>query len=167
MSDQTDNKSMRSVSEPARAKSDNPIRYAFLLEGLGNLFGGTLMTVYPRLCLRYFLETPAISPRSTVALTQWLGGLIIGLAVPLFLAYPNTPTAAASREVVYGTLAAGEMALVSIMAYHTGLGKTSGLNTQALMAAIATLLPLCFGRLYVMFVKPNWFGRPIDSLKNE
>lgn len=158
---------MRSISEPERAKSDSPIRYAFLLEGLGNLFGGALMAVYPRFCLRYFLATPAIAPQSTVALTQWLGGIVIGLAVPLFLAYPNTPTAAASREVVYGTLAAGEMALLPIMAYHAGLGSSSGLNTQALMASVATLLPLCVGRLYVMFVKPNWFGRPNDSQKAE
>jgi hypothetical protein len=80
-----------------------------------NVFGASIMLMYPSRILSYMVTNPSESKVASAALVQWLGALTCGLAVPLLRAIPNTRGAIESRRTVYFTLGAGEALLNPIM----------------------------------------------------
>ncbi|KAJ8608660.1 hypothetical protein MRB53_039544 [Persea americana] len=111
------------------------IRAAFLVEAAGNLFGAAAMLLYPDAIVK--LVTPTgISTATSASFMQWMGALVVGLTPQLFLVFPDTPRAIASRPLVYWTLFAGEAALVPLMLWQLLQGN-GGLTTNALLLSAA------------------------------
>ncbi|MCJ1438601.1 hypothetical protein MMC27_007991 [Xylographa pallens] len=149
------------VSRPISLDPSAPgtiMRSALLIEALSNFLGGIPMIFLTRPLLSLISsETP--SPLA-VSLTQWLGGLICGLAAPLLLAYPDTKRAMESRTTVYWTLGAGEGALVPVMLWqYMSQGNGSGLPGGFLLGAAGVLAATAAWRLWVMLARPEWMGR--------
>ncbi|MCJ1386503.1 hypothetical protein MMC17_009629 [Xylographa soralifera] len=149
------------ISRPISLDPSAPgtiMRSALLIEALSNILGAIPMIFLTRPLLS-LISSSAPSPLA-VSLTQWLGGLICGLAAPLLLAYPNTKRAMESRTTVYWTLGAGEGALVPVMLWqYMSQGQGSGLPGGFLLGAAGVLAATAAWRLWVMLVRPEWMGR--------
>ncbi|MCJ1285605.1 hypothetical protein MMC26_004946 [Xylographa opegraphella] len=153
------------ISRPISLDPSAPgtiMRSALLIEALSNILGAIPMIFLTRPLLT-LISSSAPSPLA-VSLTQWLGGLICGLAAPLLLAYPNTRRAIESRTTVYWTLGAGEGALVPLMLWqYMSQGQGSGLPGGFLLGAAGVLGATAAWRLWVMLVRPEWMGRYRDE----
>ncbi|MCJ1392170.1 hypothetical protein MMC18_005037 [Xylographa bjoerkii] len=149
------------ISRPIALDPSAPgtiMRSALLIEALSNILGAIPMIFLTRPLLS--LISPSTPSPLAVSLTQWLGGLICGLAAPLLLAYPNTKRAMESRTTVYWTLGAGEGALVPLMLWqYMKEGQESGLPGGFLLGAAGVLAATAVWRLWVMLVRPEWIGR--------
>ena len=150
------------------------MRYAMALEAGLNVFGATLMLLYPSQLLSYMVATkpPVAITGASATLVQWLGALTCGLAVPLLCAIPNTRGAIESRRVVYYTLGAGEGFLVPLLLWQAAFSGSSsgidgGLTPKALTVCAAVLFPTLVWRGVVLFVKPEWLGRYRDANKQD
>ncbi|KAI9696336.1 MAG: hypothetical protein M1820_008178 [Bogoriella megaspora] len=142
---------------PSPSSSGTIIRLAFLLEALFNILGAAVILLYPATCLSYFVPKPHITTTTSVSLVQWLAALILGLTPQLVLALPNSRKAVDSRPMVYTTLAWGEACLMPVLIWHAFV--ESGLSPRAMGICVGNLLPIFCWRLYVLWWKPEWFGR--------
>ncbi|MCJ1290310.1 hypothetical protein MMC34_001846 [Xylographa carneopallida] len=149
------------ISRPINLDPSAPgtiVRSALLIEALSNILGAIPMVFLTRPLLS-LISSAAPSPLA-ISLTQWLGGLVCGLAAPLLLAYPNTKRAMESRTTVYLTLGAGEGVLIPVMLWqYMSEGQGSGLPGGFLLGAAGVLAATAVWRLWVMLVRPEWMGR--------
>ncbi|KAF2875169.1 hypothetical protein BDV95DRAFT_564454 [Massariosphaeria phaeospora] len=144
------------------------LRYAFALESTLNLLGGITMLTYPSAMLSLLVSHPTLITNAAVSLTQWLGALSCGLAVPLLLALPESPQAPAQRKLTYSTLLAGEGFLIPVMLLQAaGARDATGLTRKALVGALQVLVPPAVGRLYVLVRRPEWFGGGETAAKRD
>jgi len=163
------------MTSPAsqRIQSNTLIRTAFLVEAIFNVIGATAMLLYPSWLLNLvtptsILGTSSVDP-TAVTLLQWLATLVIGLTPQLLLTLPNTPRTIASRPVVYITLLSGEACLVLVILWQA-LAKgeaESGMTMKALMICAGQLAILVPWRVYVLFVRPEWFGNMVIADKQK
>jgi len=163
------------MTSPAsqRIQSNTLIRTAFLVEAIFNVIGATAMLLYPSWLLNLvtptsILGTSSVDP-TAVTLLQWLATLVIGLTPQLLLTLPNTPRTIACRPMVYITLLSGEACLVLVILWQalTKGEAESGMTMKALMICAGQLALLVPWRLYVLFVRPNWFGSVVIADKQK
>jgi hypothetical protein len=69
--------------------SGTVISYAMAIKAGLNVFGVSIMLMYPSRILSYMVTKPSESDAAPAALVQWLGALTCGLAVPLLCAIPT------------------------------------------------------------------------------
>ncbi|KAL8811574.1 MAG: hypothetical protein Q9223_002093 [Gallowayella weberi] len=156
--------------------SPSPIQIALALEAGLNIFGGTIMLLFPHRILAAITanassnspststqallatSTPFASP-TAVALLQWLGVLVYALTPQLLLALPDGRGAVDKRWICYITLGAGEGALMLIMAWQAMMrrdGDGEGEFTRkALLGCMGGLLPMMVWRIYSL-ATPGW-----------
>lgn len=136
-------------------------RSALLIEAAANI--GTIipLILVPKTCLSPLVESPSQITPAALALTQWLGAIIVVPTVPLLIAHAD-PTASqppslvtARRRMTYLLLGAGEIALGSLTAGQYLLGD-SGISDTALLVATGMMFSLASWRSYCLFVKPEW-----------
>jgi len=140
-------------------------RNALLIESAANIFGGAAMLLIPHKILSWMTHTTTpITPLST-NLVQWLGGLVIALATPLVMSYPNTALGIASRYTTYWTLGAGEVCIIAVMAVQSMSGRCAFTST-AVMGSIAVLGPTLAWRVFCLVYKPEWIGSLQDGRKS-
>jgi Na+-driven multidrug efflux pump len=109
------------------------IRYAMAIEAGLNVFGATIMLLYPSEVLSYMVTKPSANTAASAALAQWLGALTCGLAVQLLCAIRNTRGAIESRRAVYYTLGAGEGFLIPLLLWQaSSISTEKGLTSNAL-----------------------------------
>lgn len=159
------------MSSPVELDPSAPgtaVRRAFALEALLNLF--TLPLLFsPKSVLSHMVNDPAAITPVAELLGQVFGGLVVGALTPaLLLGLPNTRAAIESRRTVYYLLACGELALIPLLAWHAAYGWEKGALSQgACLASIGFLIPPVLWRGFVLFVRPDMFGRYRDVKKDE
>lgn len=165
--------------------SGSLIRRLMFLEGTFNILGAIPLLFFPtHLLQNYFCASPSDGTASAATLLQWIGALFIGMTPQLFLALPNSKQAIESRRTVYWTLGAGEATLVPLLLWQAaksaaasgevlekvgakvGLGG-QGFSTKVLLGAAVMLGTPLLGRAYVLFWRPELFGRYKEVGKRE
>ena len=143
------------------------IQKALLLESLLNIVGIIALTCFPSNTLPYFLIASAsptsITPTAAL-LTRVIGLLFAALTFQILFAYPDSPDRVGQRKVVYFTLGVGEALLIPLLIREafraTDVEKTEqgwGFSQRAALTCAANLVPLVAWRLWVWFVRPEWF----------
>lgn len=150
--------------------SFSPIQLALALEAGANIFGATLMLLYPCPILASLSSPPfcsASNPNPTavsatsIQLLRWLAALVYGLTPQLLLALPNQKGARDKRWTVYVTLGAGEGALMVVMLWQAVMRKEGegegegGLTRRALLGCLGGLMPFMVWRIWVLGVRPG------------
>ncbi|PNS14774.1 hypothetical protein CAC42_2003 [Sphaceloma murrayae] len=132
----------------------SPFRTALLVESLGNILGGLGLLFTPSLQLSFILRSSSsITPLST-SLAQMLGCVTLALAVPLLVAYPDTPNGVANRWGAYATLGLGEALLVPTLIGWWAKG--GGPFSDVFLLGGAGVLGVIFGgRMFVLGVRPD------------
>lgn len=161
------------------------IRRLMFLEGTLNLLGAVPLLLFPtHLLQNYFCASAADATASAATLLQWIGALFIGMTPQLFLALPNSRYAIESRRTVYWTLGAGEAALVPLLLWQAAKSAAAtgpvlemvsekagfgvqGLSTKVLIGMAVMLGMPMVGRAYVLFWRPELFGRYKEVGKRE
>jgi hypothetical protein len=159
------------------------IRCAMAIEGVFNIFGATMMLLYPATLLSYaiagvasFADNRSVKTCVTPALismVQWLGALILGLTPQLFLSIPNTRQAIESRRLVYLTLGAGELGLAAVIlwqVYGSGLEAEhvgEQLSNKTLVRIAQQMILMLGLRLYVLYCRPSLLGKYREVAKDE
>jgi len=141
------------------------IRYAMAIEAAFNVLGAAGVVLAPRSILSFMASSPSQITPLAVTFTQWIGGMVVALTVPLMLCLPNTRRAVESRTTTYWALAAGEGFLVPMFLWQ--MGEESGFTRKALVAGAVQLGVLVGWRLYVLLRKPEWMGRYREGKKGE
>ncbi|KAI6091711.1 hypothetical protein F4821DRAFT_225420 [Hypoxylon rubiginosum] len=138
--------------------SASPLRSLFLTEGVMKLAGGLMFIVSPQTPLSVAVALPI--PPAALLLTRLLGTQTFTLGVSMLLASANTPTAVASRRVVYWTVFARDATLVAVLASQYWFGYNAGVlgfSPLGLCSWLAELMPFCIGHLWILTAKPHWF----------
>jgi len=133
-------------------------RNAAMIEAFMNVFGGLTMLAFPVQCLKFVCHSYTITPTATNFI-QWIGGLTLALTPQLLLAIPNTRGSIESRRSAYTTLLAGEAAIIPLIMLH---GSNTQMTSNSLTASVVVLGLTSLWRLYMFFVRPDWFGRYKD-----
>jgi len=153
------------------------IQTALALEAFLNLPAIISLLFFPSAVLKPVLASPLPSLElnaTTILLARSLGAVILALTPQLLLAYPNTKDCAAKRKVAYVTLGVGEAALVPLLLWEAFRASdqskavgvwAGGLGRRACLVSAANLVPLLAWRLYVFWVKPQWFGNTEDVME--
>lgn len=147
---------------PDPAANGATIRKAFVLEAIANLFSLPIIT-NTRSVLSTILAHPSrdINPAS-ILLARMLGGIVVGgLTSALLVGATNTRNGIESRRPVYLLLGLGEVALIPLLILDLleGSGEGAALSQKAAAASVAFLVPPLLWRAYVLFVRPDMFGR--------
>lgn len=133
------------------------------------------MLLFPNAILRYIthssptfpLTTTSTPTHTSVHLLQWLAALSYALAVPLLIGAQNTPRAKASRQLVYETLGAGEVCLVTVMVWQAIAGAggegAGGFTGLTLTMGSLVLGGAALGRAWLVGFKPEWFSEGIEG----
>jgi len=147
---------------PDPTVNGSTIRKAFVLEAIANLFSIPIIT-NTRSVLSAILAHPSRDINSTsILLARILGGLVVsGLTSALLVGATNTRNGIESRRPVYMLLGLGEGALIPILILDLleGGGEGAALSQKAAAGSVACLVPPLLWRLYVLFVRPDLFGR--------
>ncbi|PSK33487.1 hypothetical protein B9Z65_7374 [Elsinoe australis] len=130
------------------------IQSALLLEFLGNLTGGLGFLLAPRLSLSFFVRDSTLITPLSLSLLQMLGGITIALAVPLVVAYPDTPSGVTHRRSAYLTLGAGEAMIVPLMLAWRG-SEGCPFSDGFVFGGAGVLAGICAFRAYVLGFKPE------------
>lgn len=131
-------------------------RYALITEATMNLASAVPMILNPDYMLSFMVKGPAQITPFTRTMTQWLGGIVIGMTVPLVLSIPHVPRAPAGRRMTYTMLGACEVGLSAVMAMQYFQGADSGLKPQALVSAMGIFGAILLERVFFLFVRPTW-----------
>jgi len=154
------------------------IQLALALESGANIFGATIMLLFPRPILTSLTSAPSrtashpnppsVSP-TTIQLLQWLAVLVYGLTPQLLLALPNQRGARDKRWTAYVTLGAGEGALIAVMLWQALRGEQAegGLTRRALGGCVAGLMPFMVWRVWVLGARPGMLGESGSGGKRE
>ncbi|KAL7623697.1 hypothetical protein AAE478_005249 [Parahypoxylon ruwenzoriense] len=140
------------------SKPTSSLRSLFLTEGIMKLAGGLMFLVSPQTPLSVAVGVSI--PGSTLLLTRLLGTQTFTLGISMLLASAPTPTAVASRRIVYWTVFARDATLVTMLALQLWLGDNDdalGFSHRGLLAWMAELAPFCLGHLWVLTARPYWF----------
>jgi len=131
-------------------------RYALITESTMNLACAIPLILNPEYALSFLVKGPSQITPATCTLAQWMGGIVLGMAVPLVLSVPHVPRAAAGRRMTYTMLGACEMALSAVLAAQYLQGADSGLKPQALVGAAGMMGVILLERGFFLFVRPTW-----------
>jgi hypothetical protein len=140
-----------------------PIRLAFLLESLLNLFTIPLIT-HPQVILPYILLDPKSITHSTLFFARLFGGLVVGaLTTALWCGLPNTKPSIDSRPTTYILLAAGEMVLIPLLILEAMKGgkveRGAVISVKGCLGVIACLAPPLAWRVWVLGFRRELMGR--------
>ncbi|OCK81936.1 hypothetical protein K432DRAFT_325292 [Lepidopterella palustris CBS 459.81] len=143
------------------------IRWALGIESAMNIVFGVYMMAAPDKFLNLMVSKPSdITPTSTAA-TQQYAAVVFGMTVPMILGIPNTRRAIESRHSLYYMLGSAEVCIISLALYQAyGPGKGSGFSPDSLFSLITQLGPALLWRCFVLFKKPEWFGRYRENQKD-
>ncbi|KAI1760619.1 hypothetical protein GGR53DRAFT_509025 [Hypoxylon sp. FL1150] len=136
----------------------SPLRSSFVTEGVMKLAMGLVFVISPQTPLSGAVAPPI--PPAALLLTRLLGTQTFTLGVSMLLASANTPTAVASRRVVYWTVFARDVTLVAVLASQYWFGDNTsvlGFSPKGLRSWLAELMPFCIGHLWILTAKPHWF----------
>ena len=144
------------------------IQLALALEASANIFGATLMLLFPHPILTSLTSssTPSLTASSpnpspaSIQLLQYLAAIVYGLTPQLLLALPNQKGARDKRWTAYMTLGAGEGALIAVMLWQALRGEEveGGLTRRALGGCVGALMPFMVWRGWVLGVRPEVLG---------
>ncbi|WVF72552.1 hypothetical protein IAT40_007369 [Kwoniella sp. CBS 6097] len=146
---------------PDSLHDGHPIRQAFLIEAILNLCSFPLIT-HPRFVLSLLLNRPSDINPSLVLFVRLFGGLVVGGLTPgLLYGYQNTRQAINTRKQVYISLGLGEILLIPILIGELLKGGRYGaaLSVKGSIGAIMCLAPPLVWRIYVLFFRPQLFGK--------
>ncbi|KAL8661215.1 MAG: hypothetical protein Q9202_005817 [Teloschistes flavicans] len=147
-------------------RSLSPIQIALALEAGLNIFGATIMLLFPRPMLAFLSSPPSrtasnpnpntVSP-TAIQLLRWLAALVYGLTPQLLLALPSSRSARDKRWLAYVTLGAGEGVLIVMMLWQALLRESGdgALTRRALLGCVVGLTPFMVWRVYVLGVRPG------------
>lgn len=124
-----------------------------------NVASAIPMILNPDYMLSFMVKGSAHITPSTRSLTQWMGGLVLGMTVPLVLSIPYHPANTTSRRTIYTIFGACEVGLSAVMAMQC-LHGDSGLEPQALITAIGIFVGILLGRAFCLFVRPECMENP-------
>ncbi|KAJ3820485.1 hypothetical protein F5880DRAFT_1587945 [Lentinula raphanica] len=127
----------------------------FLVEGILKILSGLSFLLLPN----YYLikALPVVPPLtdSSVALFRSIGSQTLAFSIPLLLASRETPTAMASRRIVYWTMFSRETFLFLTLLLHN-TDQPGGFTQKAVQSWLMELAPFILGRLWVLLMKDNW-----------
>lgn len=150
--------------------SGKPVRIALVIEAVATLLSGFAVIVRPHLLVSHLTDTSNITPLSLL-LTQVVGVLSLVFGALCTLAVPNTPHAVASRKPLYWVLGLGELGVLILLVWHLALYDDAMLPSQmpatrqGLYKGIQQMGPMIVWRAFVVFVRPQWFGRWVQNEK--
>ena len=151
------------------------IQTALLGEAAMNIPGIIALTFFPTRTLSYFLASPHPNLElnaTAILLARSVGLLILTLTPQLLLAYPNSKDCVVKRKLAYITLGIGEAALIPLLlweAFRAEDGQKAagvwagGWTRKMSLVSAGNLVPFVAWRLYVFFVKPEWFNGDTTS----
>jgi hypothetical protein len=137
------------------------IKYAFIIESIFNIAGGTAMLVAPTTILNLMARSPSFVSPISILFLQVAGGLVVSFAAPLGLGL-----LAGSREKImaYQFLAAGEMILIPLLLMKWVSSTDAGMaDNSKLLLMGGTLLPFLLFRFWCLGWRLEWFGQEKGS----
>ena len=137
-----------------------PIQRLLLGEAALNIAGAAGMIFAPQRVLSLITTGPIRTPdTAAVQLLRLLGGLFVGLTIPMLFALPNGTNAGAKRFNVYLFLLSGEACLIPVLTAQALMGSkgVGGVTSTSLLVAAANLVPFAAVRAWVMMRKQEWF----------
>lgn len=139
------------------------LQIALLTESFLNISGSILFILKPTWCLSFVMTSKEQTvPASAAVLWQVYGGLVLALTVPLLLAVPGGSTKSEKatvfekRDIVFKTLAAGEVILIAILAWNASKPQEgSGFTRFGLLTTLFFLLPALTWHSFAVWVTPS------------
>lgn len=131
-----------------------------LTEAFLNISGALLFILRPSWCLSFALSSDNTVPESAAVLWQVYGGLVMALTLPILLVVPESPEQSrfvfGKRDIVFKTLAAGEVALLAILLWNAMKPEQkSGFSHAALLTSSVFLLPALAWHSFAIWVRPG------------
>jgi hypothetical protein len=137
------------------------VRAELALESIANVPFAILALFYPRSILSHLMVAPTstITPAAE-GLLQFIGTATVMVSVLLALAWPNTRSGMDLRRPIYLGVVAGELGMLVIFAGWLVRGEElSGFTRDGAVMSLLAMGPLALFRLFVIVVKPEWFGK--------
>jgi hypothetical protein len=132
-----------------------------LTEAFLNIAGALLFVLRPSWCLSFALASPNEPvPTSASVLWQVYGGLVLALTLPILLVVHESPGQSRAvferRDIVFKTLATGEVALIAILLASTMKPEDrTGFSHAALFTSSVFLLPALAWHSFAIWVRPD------------
>ncbi|ETS75809.1 hypothetical protein PFICI_12753 [Pestalotiopsis fici W106-1] len=132
-----------------------------LTEAFFNISGALLFVLRPAWCLSFALALPDEPvPSSAAVLFQVYGGLVLALTLPILLVVRESPGQSRAvferRDIVFKTLAAGEVALIAILLWNTMKpAAKSGFSHSGLFISSVFLLPALTWHSFAVWGRPD------------
>lgn len=149
-------------------------RIAMALEAVFNTALSSQFLFYPAASIRGLLSQQTAlastsAPPAAVSFIQWSGALTMGFTGPMLLGCTNTRSGIEARKSVYIAFSILEGLTMPLYLWQANvLGEEgSGLVPSKLNGLTAVILPFFLWRCWVLFVKPEWFGRYREVKKEQ
>ena len=146
-------------------------RGLLLLESTANIAATITMIFEPERTLSMILRGPSQITPAIKTMEQWIGGILVVIAVPLILSYPersgpdhDAAQVIARRRLTYQMLGAGEVALALLTASQYLRGD-SGMTNQALLIGTGMCGFAASMRAFFLYVRPEWMQPQEQSEK--
>jgi hypothetical protein len=136
------------------------MRVALGIESLLNIPFGGMALFYPATFLKLLVSDPASITPAAEMCSRFYGVTVFGITAPMILGVFNNRAAIESRPYSYLMLAGMEFGMFATAAWVIkGPGAASGFAPGAMRELYKQIGPAFLWRLFVFFVKPQWFGR--------
>ncbi|KAH8886657.1 hypothetical protein GQ53DRAFT_341780 [Thozetella sp. PMI_491] len=144
------------------------VRWALIIESIGNIPFAVACLAYPREFMEYFVVNPSEITPASLSFLQLVGVSAIMISFLMWAVIPNTRSGIESRRPTYIMLITAETLMLSLWCYQGWvLGEEgSGLKRKGLVTAMMNIVPLVGFRGVSLFLKPQWFGRYRIKAKN-
>ncbi|KAF2496449.1 hypothetical protein BU16DRAFT_378058 [Lophium mytilinum] len=136
-------------------------RIALAIEAAVKITVAFFLTFFPHLNFGPAVTDSSNLAPSTIALSQWIGVILIASAIQHALAIRNTRSALDSRHQVYWRMLVGEALLASMFLYQAL--TDSGIKRKVLLVMAAFCVDSILWRLFCLVLKPEWFGRHLKA----
>lgn len=128
-------------------------RFGLVIEVVLNVAGAFAFVAWPEACLALVAPAAHVTPLAAL-LWQLYGALVLALSVPLALCIPDSRGVYEKRRIVFTTLAAGEIAMITLFLRHALDPAAAGMAPRALLAMVAFLLPALVWHTFALFARP-------------
>lgn len=136
-----------------------PFKGALAFEIFANVISLPSLLLKPDSALAMLVKGASEITPAARTLTQWLGGFVAALTIPLILSWPDPKTTTDSqvgfRRATYITMGAGEVVMGSLLAVQYMSGQ-SGLKDNVLLFLTANMGALLAMRVVFLVYKPEW-----------
>lgn len=129
-----------------------------------NILGAGSFILYPEWCLSFVVSTKSV-PLSAAILWQIYGILVLALTVPLLLCIPDSSSVFEKRRIVFQTLVAGEVGLLTLLLWHARNPQNSGITWAGLVISAGFLLPALIWHSFATWVNPALMRRAVPDAK--